>query len=128
MGQSLSAYLKTAKGVRSVRQIHAVTTAICEDPHASQHLKRTSSALTRKLEQIINLPIANAPFLASIWRDFRALNALLEKENGKLNLIATHIEAPSIDRVLPVKEEALAEEPALKCDGKTAMGNSLIEH
>jgi hypothetical protein len=82
MGQSLAAYLKTAKGVRSVRQIHAVTTAICEDLKASAHLKRKSLALTRKLEQIINLSIARAPFLASIWRDFSEIRDLLEKEQG----------------------------------------------
>ena len=39
MGQSFSAYLRTAQTVRSVRQIHTITTAICEDPYASSHLK-----------------------------------------------------------------------------------------
>jgi hypothetical protein len=39
MGQSYSGYLKSVKAVRSVRQIHAITTSICEDPLASAHLK-----------------------------------------------------------------------------------------
>lgn len=91
MGRSISAYLRHATDVRTVRQIHAITTAICEDPHASLRLKRASAALTRKLEQIIKLPIASAPFLASIWRDFRALNTVLQQEDceqtvGRSNL------------------------------------------
>jgi aminoglycoside phosphotransferase len=86
MGQSYSGYLKSVKAVRSVRQIHAITTSICEDPLASAHLKRASAALTRKLERVIDLPVASAPFLASIWRDFRSMREILEKEHGKLDI------------------------------------------
>lgn len=86
MGQSYSGYLKSVKAVRSVRQMHALTTSICEDPLASAHAKRASAALTRKLEQVIDLPVASAPFLASTWRDFRALSEILEKEHGRLDI------------------------------------------
>jgi Zn-finger nucleic acid-binding protein len=104
-----------------VRQIHAITIAIGEDPHASRHLKRTSLALTRKLEQIIHLPIAKAPFLASVWRDFGALKKLLEKEHRKLAHFATEAETPSLGAP-PVKEKAPEENFALKCKGKLVMG------
>lgn len=86
MGQSYSGYLKNLNTVRSVRQIHAITNSIGEDSLASPHLKRASAALTRKLERVINLPVASAPFLASIWRDFRALREILEKEHGRLDI------------------------------------------
>jgi hypothetical protein len=79
MGHSISGYLKAAGEVKSVRQIYFVATAICEDPHALPQLRAQSSALTRKLDQIIDLPIASAPFLASIWRDFYKLRAVLER-------------------------------------------------
>lgn len=109
MGQSFSAYLRTAQTVRSVRQIHTITTAICEDPYASSHLKRTSAALTRKLEQVIDRPIASAGFLASIWRDFRALNALLERDHGRLNLILPMCETEPVADCLFLKEKGPAE-------------------
>lgn len=85
MTRSISGYLRHTKDARSVRQIHAITTAIVEDPHSSPRLKERSAALTRKLEQVLSLPIASAPFLASIWRDFRALFDLLEWESERLN-------------------------------------------
>lgn len=109
MGQSFSAYLRTAQTVRSVRQIHTITTAICEDPYASSHLKRTSAALTRKLEQVIDRPIASAAFLASIWRDFRGLNTLLEREYGRLNLHLPTGETEPMDDRLFFKEKGTAE-------------------
>lgn len=85
MTRSISGYLKHTKDVRSVRQIHAITTAIVEDPHSSPRLKERSAALTRKLERVLNLPIASAPFLASIWRDFRTLSELLACEDERVN-------------------------------------------
>lgn len=109
MGQSFSAYLRTAQTVRSVRQIHTITTAICEDPYASEHLKRTSAALTRKLEQVIDRPIASAAFLASIWRDFRGLNALLETEHGRLNLVLPKGETEPVADWHFLKEKGPAE-------------------
>jgi hypothetical protein len=83
MAQSTSAYLKAAGDVRSIKQLHAVATAICEDPRSSSYAKLTSTALIRKLNQIIHLPIAKAAFLASIWRDFQKLRALLERDHDQ---------------------------------------------
>ncbi|QEE43631.1 hypothetical protein FVA81_03125 (plasmid) [Rhizobium sp. WL3] len=91
MGRSISAYLKHAADVRTVRQIHAITTAIGEDPHASLRLKKASAALTRKLEQIIKLPIASARFLASIWRDFRALKTVLQEEDCEKTVLRSNL-------------------------------------
>lgn len=108
MEQSFSAYLRTAQTVRSVRQIHTITTAMCEDPHASSHLKRTSAALARKLEQVIGRPIASAAFLASIWRDFRGLNALPEREHGRLNLLSPEGETEPVADCLFFKEKGPA--------------------
>lgn len=88
MGQSISSYLKRAGEVRSVRQIHAIVSAVSADPATTLQIHQASGALLRKLDQIIDLPIAKAAFLASIWRDFRYLSGLLEQEHGELNLIA----------------------------------------
>ena len=104
MGQSYSGYLKSVKAVRSVRQIHAITTSICEDSLASAHLKRASAALTGKLERVINLPVASAPFLSSIWRDFRALREILEKEYGRLD-ISPPCPAARLERTRSPKEK-----------------------
>jgi aminoglycoside phosphotransferase len=91
MGRSISAYIRHAADVRTVRQIHAITTAIGEDPHASLRLKSASAALARKLEQVIRLPIASAPFLASIWRDFRALKTVLQEEDCELAAVRSTV-------------------------------------
>lgn len=106
MGQSYSGYLKSVKAVRSVRQIHAITTSIYEDPLASAHLKRASAALTRKLERVINLPVASAPFLASIWRDFRALREILETEHGRLDT-SPPCASGRLERIRCTKEKGL---------------------
>lgn len=95
MARSISAYLRHATDVRTVRQIYAITTAITEDPQTSQRLKRSSAASTRKLEQVLKLPIASAPFLASIWRDFHALKTVLEAEEPKQD-VALEFETPQI--------------------------------
>jgi hypothetical protein len=90
MGQSISSYLKRAGEVRSVRQIRVIVSAVSDDPATTPQIRQASSALVRKLNQIIDLPIAKAAFLASIWRDFRHLNTLLEQEHGKLNLLSAN--------------------------------------
>jgi aminoglycoside phosphotransferase len=106
MGQSYSGHLKSVNAVRSVRQIHAITTSIGEDPLASPHLKRASAALTRKLERVINLPVASAPFLASIWRDFRALREFLETEHCRLD-ISRPYPGDALERIRCPKEKGL---------------------
>jgi hypothetical protein len=108
MGLTISAYVRHAADVRTVRQIHAVTIAICEDPHTSQHLKTASAALTRKIEQILELPIASAPFLASIWRDFRALKSFLEEEDCKCGIGRTAVQRQAPVRQLPRGKSGLA--------------------
>lgn len=85
MGRSTSAYLQAAGDVRSVKQIRVIAEAICEDLAVSSHLRRKSSALVRKLDRIIDLPIASAAYLARIWQDFGDLHALLEQDHNKLN-------------------------------------------
>jgi len=72
-------------------------------------LKRTSAALTRKLEQVIDRPIASAAFLASIWRDFRCLNTLVEREYCRLNLLLPKGETEPMDDWLFLKEKGPAE-------------------
>lgn len=92
MGLTISAYVRHAADVRTVRQIHTITTAICQDPHTTQDLRAASAALTLKIEQILELPIASAPILASIWRDFRALKSVLEDEDCKSGIGCTSVQ------------------------------------
>ncbi|HEV7434194.1 MAG TPA: hypothetical protein VGO22_04910 [Pseudorhizobium sp.] len=70
--------------------------------------------MTRKLEQIIDLPIASAPFLASIWRDFRELRGLLEREHGKQDLMPPPAARHPRVRPLIDKEKGQAEAAALE--------------
>ncbi|WP_337268335.1 hypothetical protein [Oryzifoliimicrobium ureilyticus] len=88
MGQSYSAYLKTALTAKSVRQIYAIAIAIYEDPSSSTQLKSASANLIKKVEQIIDLPIARAAFVASIWRDFRRLQSTLQIEETRSNAVS----------------------------------------
>ncbi|THV12407.1 hypothetical protein [Rhizobium rhizophilum] len=47
--------------------------------------------MTRKLDQIIRLPIASAPFLASICRDFLALKSGLQEEDCEKNVVRSNV-------------------------------------
>ncbi|MGN7295385.1 hypothetical protein [Rhizobium sp. SAFR-030] len=89
MGQSISAYLKAAGEVKSVRQIHVIATAVCEDRSASPNLRRMGSALLTKVDRVIHLPIASAAVLGAIWRDFNDLRGLLEQGSARPNPVST---------------------------------------
>ena len=83
MGKSFSAYLDDGKKTRSIRQVYAIVIELSEDASASSRVCSDSFAIRRKLEQIIDRPIAKAQFLTSIWRDFRALLMLIEQEDKR---------------------------------------------
>ena len=80
MGQSYSSFIEAGSSAKSVRELHAITLAISEDDRTPKNAHAASLSLLRKLEQVVDRPIAKASFLASIWRDFRHLMLLLEEK------------------------------------------------